>query len=303
MSDQERVRRVREPKAAAPAATTSTNSTDHAGGPLRPTPVVVPAPVLAPDRLRWMALRYSLPQSTSRIRSAVWRELVDLEAINLQYGVWALPYGRDEDRVEVLFERIRDAGGTVQADVVGHDTMTDVELQSRLTQACEHLWDEFSIAADWFGAQLASGQGTLDEQLAGLDDLRARFGAVMMRDVLGSDASGRASARLDGFTLALLGDEDPATRPSGRPLRRRVEVAATWVLESGALRAAARILPVPDIRWERACEHFETVVYQPSARRVPLRHGTFTWTTTPDELSTVLESLDRRLDQFTRYLA
>ena len=278
-------------------------------------PLIAPVAPVAPrlHRLRWTALRYRLPRTTSGIRSSVWRELTDVGALNLQYGVWALPHGRDQDRLESLFARIRAAGGEVSAAIVGRETLDDIELQSRLTRACDRLWDAFFNDADLLASKLAQGEIGDSERHAALDDLRSSFATVMVRDVIGSEAAGRASVRLDTFLAEILDAPDPTDhRTDGAHLadpvdgscaaRHGIEVVATWMLENGDLRGAARVAPYPTARWERAFEDFEARLYKPSARRVPVRHGTLTWTCAPDALESALASLDARLAHFRRSL-
>ena len=275
-----------------------------APAPVTRSSVATPVGVLAPDhehRLRWTALRYRLPRTTAGIRSAVWRELTDLGALNLQYGVWALPHGRDHDRLDALFARIREVGGEVSASVVGRRSLEDLELQGRLTHSCERLWDAFFNDADLLVSRLAAGTTPPEDGLASLDGLRASFAAIIVRDLIGSEAAGRASARLDACAAAVLAGGDAPDVRDGR-VRRRVEVVATWMLDDGDLRGAAQITPFPSVIWERAFEDFEARLYRPSARRVPVRHGTLTWTCTVDGLDASLASLDARLAHFDRYL-
>ncbi len=251
----------------------------------------------------WLAFHYAVPSDASADRTAIWRDLQDLRALNLQPGTWAIGrHEHDRDRLIELIQRAQRSGGTATVSNVGFDTREDVELQSKLSRACEHLWDEFFNESDWYAATAAGGTGVLAEQRAELDGLRKMYAAIRVRDLVVSDASGRAGAQLDDFTerLAAAGPQrsGAADAPSSAGANPRVELAASWRLRDGATSFIAATTPLTDLGWEQEFRAFEAHLYRPDPARVALRHGLFSWRGGPDSAATVLDGIANRIACF-----
>lgn len=251
------------------------------------------------DRPVWFAFRYSLHGRSDAVRAAVWRELKDMQALNVRQRTWAVAERADEhERLAELTERVCLGGGAASLDRVGHDTPTDDDLQSRLDRACERLWDDFFSAAESSPALLQPDAHPSAERRAAIQELRARFAATTARDIVGSEAGRRADARLSALTTDLhgSGEPDPDIRPHARA--PRVHLATSWALCGGATHFVARLEPLPDAWWDEAFAQFEAYVYLPSPDRVPLRHGTFTATAPAGEVAARVADLDARVQRF-----
>jgi hypothetical protein len=246
----------------------------------------------------WMAFEYVLATPDRSARAVIWRRLRALRALNLKQGAWAVVLcDGQRERLLSLAEWITASGGTASMTEVGYEEQGDRELQSRLNRACERLWDDFFNEADFFPMPGASDTAAHDEATAALGRLRSLFADIVVRDSVQSDAGRVAAERLDALSLALAADApvEPRLRSD---LRCRVEVGSAWHLCSGLTRCTAVLAPDPSQAWDLAFQRFEDATYLPSDARVPLRHGTFTWTSPPGEVAAGVKALEERVSRF-----
>src|SRR5207247_1756569 len=67
---------------------------------------------MAPSRTSWVLLAYRLPRDPSTPRSALWRKLRRLGAVQVLDGLAALPLdARNREQLEWLAEEVVEAGG------------------------------------------------------------------------------------------------------------------------------------------------------------------------------------------------
>jgi hypothetical protein len=255
------------------------------------------------DRPVWSAFRYSLPGTAqAALRSSVWRELQRLHALNVASTVWAVTHHDGvATRLDDLRARVARAGGDASVTAVGHVHRRDVELQSRVNRACEHLWDDLLNATDWLESQLAASRLGPTERTAAIDELRAGYGAVRPRDVVGSVASRHVADRLHGLAaLARPGVTDVDERPA--PGRHRVRVDGVWRRRDGQVTVVASLHPCPSLGWELAFHDFESWAYRPSARRAPVEHGTVVDSVAPGDFDAAVRAIAARVSSFEQTL-
>src|SRR5438094_3626748 len=93
--------------------------------------------VMSSERISWVLLAYRLPREPSTPRSALWRKLRRLGAVQVVDGLAALPLdARNRERLEWLAEEIGEAGGeaTIWPGEVA-SAAQERELVSRLAAA------------------------------------------------------------------------------------------------------------------------------------------------------------------------
>src|SRR5438132_10196747 len=74
--------------------------------------IVVRLSSMAPKRVLWVLLAYRLPREPSTPRSALWRRLRRLGAVQLLDGLAALPLdARNREQLEWLADEVVEAGG------------------------------------------------------------------------------------------------------------------------------------------------------------------------------------------------
>ncbi len=261
----------------------------------------LPGVVDVSSRPIWLAFQYAIPSGASAERTAIWRDLQDLRALNLQPGVWAIGrHEHDRDRLADLIQRAHRSGGSATARTVGFDTRDDVVLQSKLSRACEHLWDDFFNHSDWYAATSLDPTVTPAARIGELDALRREFASMRVRDLVVSEASQRASAQLDQYAARLMASTPPGGSPEEdqRPTHPRVDITASWRLRAGSTTFVAETVPAAGLRWEQDLRAFEALVYRPDPGRVELHHGVFTWSGPPDSAAATVVAIDKRLACF-----
>ncbi len=246
----------------------------------------------------WMVFEYVLARPDRSARAVIWRRLRSMRALNVKQGAWAvLLCDGQRERLLSLAEWITAAGGSASVTEVGYETSADRELQSRLNRACERLWDDFFNEADFFPDPGLPGTEAHAEAAAVLHRLRSLFAEIVVQDGVQSDAGKVAAVRLDALAGAL-GEEAPFEPRLGTDRRCRVEVGASWHLCNGDVRTTAVLAPAPSQMWDLAFAQFEASVYTPSATRVPLQHGTFTWTAPADDRAAGVKAIEERVSRF-----
>jgi hypothetical protein len=265
------------------------------------SPVADPGPGAGgPCPPRWLAAHVRLPDAPTR--SSTWRALRELDALNVQRGVWAV---RDEPRhrarLDALVAQTLAAGGRATVTEVGDTTAEDVILGSRLHRACERLWENLANQIDWHQARAARQATTFAEQVSQFTELRTRFVAVVGLDIARSQAARHTEDRLVRLGAALVeaGGTDPLRwSRSQRPVRRRVDLVTSFPLIDGRRAVVARVHPAPDPPWDLAFAGFEAFAYKPSADRPLLRAGAFRWEGPPAAEADALVAADERVQRF-----
>jgi hypothetical protein len=141
---------------------------------------------------------------------------------------------------------------------------------------------------------------------SGLTDARQSYADTLVKDIVASDASRRAAARLSACvaelveaTAAPLPAEDPE-----RATRHCVELRGRPIgLDDGSARYVAALSPSPSLSWELAFHEFEGAIYLPDPRRVPFVHGVFAFGAAPHERDRVLAQLATRVERFELSMA
>ena len=189
--------------------------------------------------------------------------------------------------------------------------------QTQLQVACQQVWDPFFNTADRLSRELDPMLAPLDvdpggeaDRVADVDRLREEYGDLWARDIVMSEATVRARHRLEDLSRAVAADEtvapEPVTAPDDgevpTPFRHRVALHACRALHDGSAHYTASLDPVPTLHWERGFRAFEAMLYTPSADRLPLEHGLFTWTDAPGTFDVVAASLQRRVHYFEQSL-
>jgi hypothetical protein len=98
--------------------------------------------IVSPARVSWVLLAYRLPREPSTPRTAVWRKLRRLGAVQVLDGLAALPLdARNREQLEWLADEVVEAGGeaTIWVGELGSATQ-ERELASRMAE---------TIAADY----------------------------------------------------------------------------------------------------------------------------------------------------------
>jgi hypothetical protein len=256
-------------------------------------------PTLAIDStdgwLRWSRFSYELPPDHAGRRRTLWRQLRQIRALKLLPGEWAMAHDEHDDPgLDRLVTAVREAGGSATVREVGRSGIDEVELQVRLCRSCESLWDPFFNGAD----RVARARGpklSVDD----VDRLRRRFADELPGDVMLSDAASRAAHRVDDLAGEVLARVKGDTPLHATPTR--LDLVSAWALDNGAVRYIGEVQPFPSLLLERAFNEFEATVFQPSAQRIPLRHGVFVFTALPAARDTTLELLRQRLATFATY--
>lgn len=264
------------------------------------------AVALPPAWPRWTAFRYRLPTGAQRRRVAVWRALRAAGGINLDQAEWAVPHRfaraldlQGADRV------VEDAGGSWWCEEVGSTCADHLEAQLRLRRRCDRLWDDFFDALDSLTVRLGASEVDPVSPRREIHRLREQFAPLLAADVAGSDASVRASARLQALADAVAslrppGGCDAGAAPDLDPQRRSVEVCGGWTLDDGTARYVLRVMSTPTIGWERALDHFERTTLTTTTPRPALRNGVIAVTCAPEQIDHEADALRHRVELFVR---
>lgn len=256
---------------------------------------------------RWTAFRYRLPARARRRRVAVWRALRAAGGINLDQAEWAVPHrGSSAPDLEAARRVIDHAGGSWWCEEVGSSSADHLEAQLRLRRRCDRLWDDVVAALDGVAVRL----GAPDRDVAWLQDeirrLREQFAVLLAADVVESDASGRASARLQALAEAVtslerpLGGGDAGVGIDADVARWSVHVGGGWMLDDGTARYVLGVRPTPTLGWERALEHFERTTFTATTSRPMPRNGVVAVTCAPERIVLEAEALGHRIELFVR---
>jgi hypothetical protein len=149
--------------------------------------------VVSPARVSWVLLAYRLPREPSTPRTAVWRKLRRLGAVQVLDGLAALPLdARNREQLEWLADEVVEAGGeaTIWVGELGSATQ-ERELAGRMAA---------TIAADYRAlieqAAAASHQPTGQRQRT-LKRLRRELRRVRARDYFPPPERERAQRALE----------------------------------------------------------------------------------------------------------
>lgn len=109
------------------------------------------------DRDQWLLFLPQTPSSPSSLRVTVWRRMREAGAVHLGSGVWALPYGAEQERiVRGLLSDIRPDGGhglLFLAHALGQEERS--AIQERGAADREREYAEFRERAAAFLAEIA----------------------------------------------------------------------------------------------------------------------------------------------------
>ena len=92
---------------------------------------------MSPSRISWVLLAYRLPREPSTPRSALWRKLRRLGAVQVLDGLAALPLdARNREQLEWLADEVVEAGGeaTIWVGELG-SAAQERELAARMAEA------------------------------------------------------------------------------------------------------------------------------------------------------------------------
>jgi hypothetical protein len=267
----------------------------------------VAAPIVHADPLAarpvWSAFRYALPgPEQAALRSSVWRELRRLRALSVAPAVWAVTHHDGiATQLELLRSRVVDGGGEASVASVGHVHRNDVELQSRVNRACEHLWDDLLNATDWVESQVSASRLGPHELADAVDELRAAYRTTRPGEVVASVTGRHVTDRLHALA-DLVGRGTVETDRLPAPGRHRLSVDRVWRRRDGQVTLVASLRPCPSLAWELALHDFESWAYRPSARRAPIEHGTIVVPVPPGDLDAAVAAIRARISSFEQTL-
>ena len=157
--------------------------------------------LVAPKRIAWVLLAYRLPRDPSTPRSALWRKLRRLGAVQLLDGLVALPHdARNREQLEWLADEVVEAGG--EATIwVGElaSAAQERELASRMAAA---VAAEYRALIEDAGAARAEPAG---QRRRTLGRLRRKVRRIRARDYFPPPERELAQRAVD--ELALLVEE------------------------------------------------------------------------------------------------
>lgn len=164
---------------------------------------------------KWLLLSFRLPAEPSRPRVAVWRRLQKLGAVNLEGGVWLLPYTESlaASLEEVVAEVRRHGGGAHTFVTVEMSPDEEEALRERYNRARE---EEYAELLHECRKHLAHIERETEEQNFAfteveeveedLEKIRRWFAQIRERDVFGVPAArqveemlNKCGETLDGF--------------------------------------------------------------------------------------------------------
>lgn len=156
--------------------------------------------------MQWHLFVYRLPNNSSSMRVAVWRELRRIGALPLQQAVVALPQeGGLGDKLDAIAERVRSQGGVVyrfalgELDAEGHERL-EGEWNALRTQEYEEIVEECEtkfereVEFEIFRNNLTAAEA--EEIEADLEKIKIWFERVSARDVFAVAARTRAAAAI-----------------------------------------------------------------------------------------------------------
>jgi len=247
----------------------------------------------------WSALCFDQGGLARRQRTAIWRDLQRLGALNLRPGLWAVahrPDGSDGAAVERVLAR---AGGEVR--IVGPDEIEHDDRWDRsLGEVCRRLWDAFFNELDRCTDELVARGPNERSRCSWLDEVAEHFGGARRLDVIGRD-SRRASLRLQQVMATPEAARSIAAAPP-LPLEptpnRTARIDRQIALRDGRVRANIIIHPTPTVAWGFAFEDFERRVYTPSPDRPAPQLGGLVVTGSPGDVEAASAALARRVQTF-----
>lgn len=251
---------------------------------------------------RWTRFRYHLSPRTSRRRVAVWRALRSAGGVNLEQGEWAVPHRDVHVDLRGADRLVEDAGGAWTCEAVGTESADHLAAHLRLRRRCDRLWDDYFIALDSLTVQLGAGAVEPATLHRDIQQLREQYAATLATDIVGSDASVRAAARVRELAT-LLGELAHSPGTGVDSTRVSVEVGGGWQLVDGRARWILRLCPTPSVFWERAFDAFEATTFSSSGSYRAIRNSAVTVVCRAEEIGSDADALRSRIGLFHRSLA
>jgi hypothetical protein len=160
----------------------------------------------------WVLFNSQLPASPSSPRVMVWRRMRAAGAVNLQNGVWILPYSQEcIEQAQALLTYVKEQGGSGHLFVVNsltEEVEADVWEQFEVARRKEYI--EFLEHCRAFLTELKrekqaerSAYSKLEESKATLKRLFKWLPSIQARDFWGHEMAATAVAKLQACQQAL----------------------------------------------------------------------------------------------------
>jgi hypothetical protein len=154
------------------------------------------------NEIEWLLFTAQLPAKPSSLRVGVWRKLNDSGAVNLQSGIWILPFN-EENRIflERLLAHIKHKEATgqiffvqglnqeIQADILGRFKTNRNREYDELLEQCEKFLTEIDKESNLQKFTFAE----LEENEQNLQRLRKWFAKIQKRDFFKTGKSEEAN--------------------------------------------------------------------------------------------------------------